>query len=92
MLNQPIQATDPEICPPDKLEKITITPAPETIRLDGGTLTGTEERRRFSVDIGVTAKSVPWSRNPLDPWPRPADLRRYYGIALPAAGPIGRWI
>ena len=54
MLNRPIQATGTlKYVAPDKLEKITVTPAPETIRLDGGTLTGKQANGDdFSVDIG----------------------------------------
>jgi len=54
MLTRPIEATGTlKYTAPDKLEKITVMPSPETIRLDGGTLTGTRANGdSFSVDIG----------------------------------------
>ncbi|HEX4506690.1 MAG TPA: outer membrane lipoprotein carrier protein LolA [Alphaproteobacteria bacterium] len=54
MLTRPIQATGMlKYVAPDKLEKITLTPAPETIRLDGSILTGTRaDGEDFSIDIG----------------------------------------
>lgn len=53
LLTSPIRATGTlTYTAPDKLEKITLTPAPETIKLDGGTLTGTRaDGEDFSVDI-----------------------------------------
>jgi len=85
MLNRPIQATGTlKYVAPDKLEKITITPAPETIRLDGGTLTGSRANGDdFSVDIGGHSEIgalVEGIRSTLA-----GDLptlRRYYGIAF----------
>jgi len=89
MLNRPIQATGTlKYVAPDKLEKITVTPAPETIRLDGGTLTGKQANGDdFSVDIGGHSEIgalVEGIRSTLA-----GDLptlRRYYGIAF-AGGP-----
>jgi len=54
MLNRPIQATGTlKYVAPDRLEKVTLTPAPETIQLDGGTLSGTQANGDdFSVEIG----------------------------------------
>lgn len=85
MLTRPIQATGTlKYVAPDKLEKITLTPAPETIRLDGTTLTGTRaDGEEFSVDIGShteIAALVEGIRSTLA-----GDLptlRRYYGIAF----------
>src|ERR1700744_5313639 len=53
LLTRPIRATGTlTYVAPDKLEKITLTPAPETIRLDGGMLTGKRaDGEEFSVDI-----------------------------------------
>jgi len=92
MLNRPIQTTGTlKYVAPDKLEKITITPAPETIRLDGGTLTGQQANGDdFSVDIGGHSEIgalVEGIRSTLA-----GDLptlRRYYGIAF--AGGQDHW-
>jgi hypothetical protein len=69
---------------PDKLEKITTTPAPESIRLDGETLTGTRSNgEHYSVDIGAhteIAALVEGIRSTLA-----GDLptlQRYYTIAF----------
>jgi len=53
LLTRPIRATGTlTYVAPGKLEKITLTPAPETIKLDGGMLTGTRaDGEEFSVDI-----------------------------------------
>jgi hypothetical protein len=53
LLTRPIQATGTlKYVAPDKLEKVTLTPAPETIRLDGANLTGTRAGgETFSIDI-----------------------------------------
>jgi hypothetical protein len=85
MLTRPIEATGTlKYVAPDKLEKITLTPAPETIRLDGGTLTGTRaDGEEFQVDIGShteVAALVEGIRSTLA-----GDLptlQRYYGIAF----------
>jgi hypothetical protein len=85
MLNQPIRATGTlKYVAPNKLEKITVTPAPETIELDGDTLTGKQANGEdFSVDIGghsEIAALVEGIRSTLA-----GDLptlRRYYAIAF----------
>lgn len=85
ILTRPIQATGTlKYVAPDKLEKTTITPAPETIRLDGGTLTGTRPGGEdFSIDIrghSEVAALVEGIRSTLA-----GDLptlQRYYGIAF----------
>jgi hypothetical protein len=53
LLTRPIRATGTlTYAAPDKLEKITLTPTPETIRLEGGMLSGTRaDGEEFSVDI-----------------------------------------
>jgi Outer membrane lipoprotein carrier protein LolA-like len=92
MLNQPIRATGTlKYVAPDKLEKITVTPAPETIRLDGGTLTGKQANGDdFSVDIGghsEIASLVEGIRSTLA-----GDLptlQRYYAIGF--AGGQDHW-
>jgi len=92
MLTRPIEATGTlKYVAPDKLEKITVTPASETIRLDGGTLTGTRaDGETFSVDIGghtEIAALVEGIRSTLA-----GDLptlQRYYGIAF--AGGQDHW-
>lgn len=85
MLTRPIEATGTlKYIAPDKLEKVTLTPAPETIRLEGTTLTGTRaDGEEFSVDIGShteIAALVEGIRSTLA-----GDLptlQRYYGIAF----------
>ena len=54
LLTRPIKATGTlTYAAPDKLEKITLAPTPETIRLDGETLTGIRaDGEEFSLDIG----------------------------------------
>jgi Outer membrane lipoprotein carrier protein LolA-like len=85
MLTRPIQATGTlRYLAPDKLEKVTVTPAPETIRLDGETLTGTRaDGEDFSVDIGghsEIAALVEGIRSTLAG--DLSTLQRYYGIVL----------
>lgn len=85
MLTVPIRATGTlTYTAPDKLEKITLTPAPETIRLDGATLTGTRaDGDEFSVDIDShedIAALVEGIRSTLAG--DLATLRRYYEIAF----------
>jgi len=85
MLTAPIRATGRlTYAAPDKLEKVTETPAPETIRLDGGTLTGTQANGdEFSVDIDSheeIAALVEGIRSTLAG--DLATLQRYYEIAF----------
>ena len=92
MLTAPIRATGTlTYTAPDKLEKITLTPAPETIRLDGGTLTGMRaDGEEFSVDIGShedVAALVEGIRSTLAG--DLATLRRYYEIAF--SGDRDQW-
>lgn len=85
MLTRPIRAEGTlSYVAPDRLEKITTAPAPETIRLDGQTLTGTRSNGDdYSVDLaGHTeiAAMVEGIRSTLA-----GDLptlERYYTIAL----------
>lgn len=92
MLTRPIRATGTlSYVAPDKLEKITTAPAPETIRLDGDTLTGTRSNGDdYSVDIAghsEIAAMVEGIRSTLA-----GDLptlQRYYAIAF-SGGP-DRW-
>jgi hypothetical protein len=85
MLTHPIQATGTlKYIAPDRLEKVTVTPGPETIRLNGETLTGTRpDGEDFSVDIGghsEIAALVEGIRSTLAG--DLSTLQRYYGIAL----------
>jgi hypothetical protein len=92
MLTRPIRAAGTlRYVAPDKLEKITTAPAPETIRLDGDTLTGTRsDGEDYSVDIAghsEIAAMVEGIRSTLA-----GDLptlQRYYTIAF-SGGP-DRW-
>jgi hypothetical protein len=92
MLTRPIRATGTlSYVAPDRLEKITTAPAPETIRLDGGTLTGTRSNGdNYSVDIGghsEIAAMVEGIRSTLA-----GDLptlQHYYTIAF--SGSPDRW-
>lgn len=88
MLTSPIRATGTlTYVAPDKLEKITLTPARETIRLDGGTLTGTRaDGEEFSVDIDShdeIAALVEGVRSTLAG--DLATLQRYYDIGFSAS-------
>lgn len=83
LLTAPIRAAGTlTYAAPDKLEKVTLAPAHETIRLDGGTLTGTQANGdEFSVDIGSheeVAALVEGIRSTLAG--DLATLRRYYQI------------
>jgi len=73
---------------PDKLEKVTLTPAPETIRLDGGMLTGKRaDGEEFSVDIDSheeIAALVEGIRSTLAG--DLATLQRHYEIAFSGNG------
>jgi len=85
LLTAPIRATGRlTYAAPDKLEKVTETPAPETIRLDGGTLAGTRANGdEFSVDIDSheeIAALVEGIRSTLAG--DLATLRRHYEIAF----------
>jgi hypothetical protein len=88
MLTRPIRAEGTlSYVAPDRLEKITTAPAPETIRLDGQTLTGTRSNGDdYSVDIAghsEIAAMVEGIRSTLA-----GDLptlQRYYTIAFSGA-------
>lgn len=92
MLTRPIRATGTlHYVAPDKLEKITDAPAPETIRLDGDTLTGVRSNGDdYSVDIAghsEIAAMVEGIRSTLA-----GDLptlQRYYAIVF--SGGVNRW-
>ena len=92
MLTRPIRAEGTlSYVAPDRLEKITTAPAPETIRLDGQTLTGTRSNGEdYSVDIAghsEIAAMVEGIRSTLA-----GDLptlQRYYTITF-SGGP-DRW-
>jgi hypothetical protein len=92
MLTRPIRAEGTlSYVAPDRLEKITTAPAPETIRLDGDTLTGTRSNGEdYSVDIAghsEIAAMVEGIRSTLA-----GDLptlQRYYTITF-SGGP-DRW-
>ncbi len=89
LLTRPIRTTGTlTYNAPDKLEKITLTPAPETIRLDGGMLTGKRaDGEEFSVDIdsheeiGALVEGI---RSTLAG--DLATLQRHYEIAFSADG------
>lgn len=88
MLTRPIRAEGTlSYVAPDRLEKITTAPAPETIRLDGQTLTGTRSNGDdYSVDIAghsEIAAMVEGIRSTLA-----GDLptlQRYYAITFSGA-------
>jgi outer membrane lipoprotein-sorting protein len=92
MLTRPIRAEGTlSYVAPDRLEKITTAPAPETIRLDGQTLTGTRSNGEdYTVDIAghsEIAAMVEGIRSTLA-----GDLptlQRYYTITF-SGGP-DRW-
>lgn len=89
LLTRPIRATGTlTYAAPDKLEKITATPAPETIRLDGGKLSGVRaDGEEFSVDIDSheeIAALVEGIRSTLAG--DLATLQRHYEIAFGADG------
>jgi len=89
LLTRPIRATGTlTYVAPDKLEKITVTPAPETIKLEGGLLTGKRAYgEEFSVDIDShedIAALVEGIRSTLAG--DLATLQRYYEIAFSGDG------
>ncbi len=89
LLTRPIRATGTlTYVAPDKLEKITVTPAPETIKLDGGMLTGMRaDGEEFSVDIDSheeIAALVEGIRSTLAG--DLATLQRHYEIAFSGNG------
>ena len=89
LLTRPLRATGTlTYVAPDKLEKITLTPAPETIRLDGGMLSGRRaDGEEFSVDIDSheeIAALVEGIRSTLGG--DLATLQRHYEIAFGADG------
>jgi hypothetical protein len=89
LLTRPIRATGTlTYVAPDKLEKVTLMPAPETIKLDGGTLSGTRaDGETFSVDIDSheeIAALVEGIRSTLAG--DLATLQRYYDVAFASNG------
>ena len=89
LLTRPIRATGTlTYAAPGTLEKITLTPAPETIRLEGGMLTGKRaDGEEFSVDIdsheeiGALVEGI---RSTLAG--DLATLQRHYEVAFSADG------
>ncbi len=92
MLTQPLESTGTlRYVAPDHLEKTTVTPVPETIVLDGGTLAGTQangDHYTFSLsDQPEVATLVEGIRSTLAG--DLATLRRYYTVEL--KGSHGDW-
>ncbi|WP_439520371.1 LolA-related protein [Hydrogenophaga sp.] len=92
LLDKPVVATgEMTYTAPDRLEKRTLTPKPETMLLDKDTLSLERDRRRMSIQLGQrpeVAAFVESIRSTLSG--NRASLERSYQLAL--TGNIDAWV